>query len=146
MSLQNLFEPGDREALLRRLNGLQPGSARLWGKMDAAQMLAHCAVAFEVACGDRPKKQALLGRLVTPFIRSSILGAKPFGRNSPTDPDFVIADERDFNVERRRLSRIIERFCERGPDAAAAQGHSFFGRLNGDEWGHLDHHLRQFGA
>lgn len=149
--MQNLFEPRDREALVRRLNSLDLASARLWGKMDVAQMLAHCAVALEVACGDRPKKQALLGRLVTPFIRSSILGEKPFGRNSPTDPDFVIADERDFNVERRRLSTLIERFCERGPDAAAAQVHSFFGRLNGDEWGrlmhkHLDHHLRQFGA
>ena len=35
----------------------------LVGKMNAAQMLAHCAVAMEMACGDRQKKQALLGKL-----------------------------------------------------------------------------------
>lgn len=149
--MQNIFDSVDREAIVRRLAGLQPDSLRQWGKMTPAQMLAHCAVALEVACGDRPKKQALLGRLVTPFIRSSILGEKPFGRNSPTDPDFVIADERDFAVERRRLTTLIDRFCERGPSAAAGQVHGFFGRLSGDEWGrlmhkHLDHHLRQFGA
>jgi hypothetical protein len=148
--MQNLFDSVDREAIVRRLTALRPGSPRQWGKMSPAQMLAHCAAALEVACGDRPKKQTLLGRIVTPFIRSSILGEKPFGRNSPTDPDFVIADERDFALERRRLGALIDRFCERGSSAAAGQVHSFFGRLSGDEWGrlmhkHLDHHLRQFG-
>ena len=148
--MQNLFDAVDREAIVRRLTALQPGSPRQWGKMSP-QMLAHCAAALEVACGDRPKKQALLGRLVTPFIRSSVFGEKPFDKNSPTDPDFVIADERDFALERRRLGALIDRFCERGPAAAAVQIHSFFGRLSGDEWGllmhkHLDHHLRQFGG
>jgi hypothetical protein len=147
----NLFDSADRQALVRRLDGLQPASARQWGKMNSAQMLAHCAVALEVACGERPKKQVLLGRLLTPFIRSSVLGEKPFVRNSPTDPDFIIADERDFAAERQRLATLIDRFCQRGPDAASGQVHSFFGKLNGDEWGrlmykHLDHHLRQFGA
>ena len=84
-------------------------------------------------------------------MRASMLGDKPFSHGSPTDPDFVIADKRDFDAERRRLTTLIQRFCERGPDAAGAQVHGFFGKLNGQEWGrlvykHLDHHLRQFGG
>jgi hypothetical protein len=104
-----------------------------------------------MACGDRPKKQVFLGKLVTPFIRSAVLGPKPLRRNSPTDPDLVIAEEPDFDAERHRLSTLVDRFCQAGPDAAGRQIHSFFGRFSGGEWGrltykHLDHHLRQFGA
>ena len=149
--MENMFNAGDRAVLQQRLSRLQPSSARQWGKMNAAQMLAHCAAALEMACGDRQKKQAFIGKLVTPFIRSSFLGPKPLGRNSPTDPDLLIADERDFAAERQRLSMLVDRFCQAGPDTAGRQIHSFFGRLSGEEWGrltykHLDHHLRQFGV
>ena len=149
--MENMFNEEDRAALQQRLNRLQPSSARQWGRMNAAQMLAHCAAAMEMACGDRQRKQAFLGRLVTPFIRSTVLGPKPLGRNSPTDPDLVIAEERDFAAESRRLSALVDRFCQAGPEAAGRQIHSFFGRFSGEEWGrltykHLDHHLRQFGV
>jgi len=149
--MQNLFDPADRDAVERRLSALQPTNARQWGKMSAPQMLAHCASALEVACGDRVKKQALIGKIISPFVKSSVLGEAPFRRNSPTDPELRIADDRDFAAERQRLMTLVERFCSRGPAAADGLVHSFFGRLSGDQWGrlsykHLDHHLRQFGA
>jgi hypothetical protein len=119
--------------------------------MNCGQALAHCAIALEVATGDRPRKQQLIGKIFAPFVRKSLLAEKPFGRNSPTDPTFVVTDDRDFESERRRLTDIITRFCELGPGNASKQVHSFFGRLSGEEWGllmykHLDHHFRQFGA
>jgi hypothetical protein len=149
--MQNLFDPTDREAITRRLATLQPSSPRQWGKMNAGQMLAHCAVALEVPCGDRVKKQAFIGRVLAPFVRSSVLGDKPFSRNAPTDPDFKIAGDRDFGVEKKRLEALIDRFCGRGRSAPEGVVHSFFGRLSGEQWGrlmykHLDHHLRQFGV
>jgi hypothetical protein len=149
--MENIFNATDRAALQQRVDRLQPTSTRQWGTMNAAQMLAHCASALEMACGDRPGKQVFLGKLVTPFIRSAVLGPKPLRRNTPTDPDLVIAEERDFDAERHRLSALVDRFCQAGPDAAGRQIHSFFGRFSGEEWGrltykHLDHHLRQFGA
>ncbi len=149
--MQSLFETVEREALLGRLAALQPGASRLWGKMNPAQMLTHCAIGMETAAGVRPMKQKLLGRIVTPLIRSSVFGEKPFRRNAPTDPSFVVSDARDFEAERARLTGLIALFVERGPDAASKQTHAFFGRLSGEEWGrlmhkHIDHHLRQFGA
>ncbi len=149
--MQNLFDADDRNALVRRLSDLRPSNARQWGKMTVAQMLAHCAVALEVPCGDRVKNQRLLGRLLAPFVRSAILGSKPFSHNAPTDPEYRIADERDFEREKARVEVLINRFCTRGPAAVDGVVHSFFGRLTGDEWGrlmykHLDHHLRQFGV
>ena len=149
--MKSLFEPADRESLLKRLEALQPDSARQWGKMDTAQMLCHCAIALETGTGDRPMKQKLIGKLLMPFIRKSIFGEKPFSRNSPTDPSFVVTNEREFAAERNRLQELIRRFVERGPSAAAQSTHAFFGRMTGQEWGqlmykHIDHHLQQFGA
>lgn len=149
--MQSLFEPAARENVNARLGKLQPGSPRQWGKMSASQMLAHCANALEVASGDKPRKQALIGRIFGPLARKKMLGEEPFGKNSPTDPTFVIRDERDFEGEKSRLRGVLDRFCDRGPDHAGKQTHSFLGRMSGDEWGvlmykHLDHHFRQFGC
>ena len=149
--MQTLFNAADRESLLQRVHALRPDSVRQWGKMDPAQALCHCAIALESGTGDRPMKQKFIGRILAPLVRKSVLGEKPFGKNGPTDPTFVVADERDLAAERTRLTTLIDRFVQRGPAAAANETHAFFGRLSGEEWGrlmfkHIDHHLRQFGA
>ena len=149
--MRNMFNDEDRAAIESRFRELRPDSPRQWGKMKPAQMLAHCAVALGAPLGERQEKQALLGRLMAPFVRSSVFGDAPLRRNTPTDAECVIVDERDFLEERRRLLEKLTRFCDQGPSAADQRIHSFFGRLSGQEWGrfvykHLDHHLRQFGG
>ena len=149
--MTSLFHPPDCEALRRRFVELQPDGPRLWGRMDAGQMLAHCAKGLEAAMTERPVKQVLLGRLVAPFLRPLVLGERPFRRNAPTSSHFLVADARDFDAEMRRLAHLLDRFIQRGPEPASQVPHVFFGRLSGDQWGrlmykHLDHHLRQFGV
>lgn len=149
--MPNLFEPAAKQSILKRLSALSSDATRQWGKMDAAQMMAHCSVAMEAGTGDKPLKQALIGKIFAPFVRSSFLGEKPFGRNSPTDPTFIVKDARDFAKEKQRLAGLVARFCERGPSAAGKNTHSFLGKISGNDWGvvmykHMDHHLRQFGA
>jgi hypothetical protein len=149
--MKTLFDQADRESLLQRLSLLNGNSPRQWGKMTASQMVTHCARALESGTGDRPMKQKLIGKILMPFFRSSILGEKPFKKNGPTDPEFVVTDERDFSIERQKLIDLIARFADRGPTNAAKQTHGFFGKLSGEEWGelmykHIDHHLQQFGV
>jgi len=149
--MSNLFDPAAREALSLRIAALEPTTTRRWGKMEPAQMLLHCTLGLEAATGMRPMKQAFLGKLLTPLIRNLVLGQRPFKKNSPTDPTFVVSGAREFEAERTRLATLIDRFIQRGPEAAGKETHAFFGRLSGDEWGrlmykHLDHHLRQFGV
>ena len=149
--MRNLFDPEAMQSILQRLGSLSPGAARQWGKMDAAQMMAHCSVAMEAGTGDKPRKQAFIGKIFAPFVRSSFLGDKAFPKDSPTDPTFVVSDPRDFAKEKEYLSNVIARFCASGPSEAGKHLHSFLGRISGEEWGivmykHLDHHLRQFGA
>ncbi len=149
--MRSLFDPAAKSEILRRLSDLSPDAPRQWGKMTTAQMLAHCAVALESGTGDKPRPQKLIGKIFGPFVRKGLLGDKPFSKGSPTDPTFVVRDERDFTGERDRLVGIVERFCELGREHAGNQMHAFFGRMTGDEWGrfmykHIDHHLRQFGG
>jgi hypothetical protein len=119
--------------------------------MDVAQMCTHCALALEMASGERPSKQGLIGKILAPFFRNAIAGPESFKRNSPTGPAFRVTDARDFAPEKARLQRAVDRFVSGGPANAAAQEHGFLGHMPGDQWGrlmwkHLDHHLGQFSA
>ena len=149
--MDTLFDPAARERILRRIDALRSDSPRQWGKMTAAQMLAHCAIAIEAATGDRPMKQIFIGKLLTPFVRKAFVGPKPYSRNSPTGPTLIVKDARDFTTEKRRLVADIEKFAAAGPAVAARYPHGFIGRVTGEEWGelhhkHLNHHLTQFGS
>ncbi len=150
--MKNFFDESDRGPLLDRLEKLQPGALRQWGKMDVAQRCAHCAAALEVAAGEVPKQQRLLGVLLAPFVKKKLVATDaPMMKNAPTDPTFVVSEPQDFEKEKARLVALTRRFCDAGSSAAGGRVHSFFGKLTGEEWGvlmykHLDHHLRQLGA
>jgi hypothetical protein len=150
--LKNLFDVSTVGEIKMRLQRLRPDSPRQWGKMTPAQAAAHCAASMEMALGDTRPPRMLIGRVLGGFIKPLALGDdKPMKRNSPTVPSFVIKDDRDFAAERVRLTNLIDRFAAAGPKGCTTHPHSFFGRLEAEEWAvlmykHLDHHLRQFGV
>jgi len=150
--MKNLFEAATVNEVKARMMHLRPDSGRLWGKMNAAQAVAHCAAGLELAMGDRRPPQLWLGRIIGRIVKPMALGGDaPMRRNSPTVPSIIVADERDLGAERDRLGALIERFAAAGPAGCTTHPHSFFGRLSPQEWAvlmykHLDHHLRQFGV
>jgi hypothetical protein len=150
--MKNLFEPAAAAEVKARLLNLRPDSARLWGTMNPAQAVAHCAAGMEAAIGDTRPKRMFIGRIIGPVVKRLAIGNdQPIRRNTPTSPDLVVADERELDAERRRLAGLIDRFAAAGPEGCTTHPHSFFGRLTPREWAvlmykHLDHHLRQFGA
>jgi hypothetical protein len=151
--MKNLFDATVADQVKARLGKLQPQSERRWGKMSAPQMLAHCSLSMQWAVGAVvPEKLALparlMGRLVKPMV---FRNDDPLRKNSPTAKSLVVADERDLDKERERLSGLIDKFVEGGAAGCTKNPHSFFGRMTPDEWAilmykHLDHHLRQFGV
>lgn len=150
--MESLFDPVDLQHLLARIQGLRSDSRRLWGSMDAAQAVAHCADALEMALGNRRPPRVLLGRLIGRWIKPVALRpGEPMRRNSPTSRELVAAEARDLEDERARLLQRLGRIESVGPEGCSRHPHPFFGPLSGEEWGvlmhkHLDHHLRQFGA
>jgi hypothetical protein len=150
--MKHLFQPDAAAEVKARIQHLRPDSPRAWGKMQPAQMLAHCSRAMEMALGEFNPPRMLLGRIFGGIAkRSQIERGEPMRRNSPTDPNLLVRDERDFETERRRLEATIDRFVAGGPEKCTRHPHTFFGPLTPDEWAtlmyhHLDHHLRQFQA
>jgi hypothetical protein len=150
--MKNLFEAARAEEIKKRMAQLRPDSKRQWGKMNAAQAVAHCSGGLELALGDRMPPRMLLGRIIGRMVKPKVLeNDEPLRRNSPTVKGLVIQDERDLGMERERLRGLIDRFAAAGPKECTTHPHSFFGRLTPEEWAilmykHLDHHLRQFGV
>ena len=149
--MKNLFERETVDEAIARIDKLQPASRRQWGKMDPAQMMAHCSVTLDIASGRLNLPRIFIGRLVAPFLKSIYTNEKPFGKNAPTGKELVVAGQRNFAAEREQLKVKLRHFHEGGEAACTRHPHPFFGPLTPQAWSrgmykHLDHHLRQFGV
>ena len=149
--MKNLFERESTEEIISRIDKLQPAAQRHWGKMDVAQMMAHCSAAMDMAAGRLNPPRILLGRLLGPLVKPFFTNEKPFSRNNPTDKKLRISDPRDFVREQDQLRLKIRQFHEGGEGNCTRHPHPFFGALTPQQWSrgmykHLDHHLRQFGV
>ena len=150
--MKSIFQTHIQDELLERLDRLTPDAERRWGKMSPTQMMEHTARVLEMATSDeQPVKQIFLGKALGWIFKGQFLGEKPFRKNAPTGPDYVIKDEPEMELTRERLKAMIEKFHGRGPEGLDGNVHPFFGPLTGKQWGetqykHVDHHLRQFGV
>ena len=148
----SLRETARVEELRRRLATLQPGSARHWGTMTAHEMICHLTDSFEAVLGLRPNSsvESWLSRTVVKWI--ALHTSLPWPHGVPTRPEVNPKEQgtrpADFESDRTRLLAFFDRFLQ--PDATCVP-HPSFGAMSRDEWllwgyGHMDHHLRQFGA
>lgn len=145
--MKTLFEPGSKEQILERLSGLSSSTKPAWGKMNSAQMLAHCAVAMQAALGEVKTSTGFM-TLLGKMMKGRVLGPKPFGKNSPTA--FKIADPRDFEKEKIKFVDALDKLSK-GASAVRQDVHPFLGKLTPQEWAllnqkHIDHHFTQFGV
>lgn len=148
--MKSLFDKPAYEEILQRLNKLTPGSQRQWGKMDVAQMLAHCKEAFKVPLSDKPLKRTFLGLLLGGMIKHKLHNDSPWKQNLPTAPQFIVKDSRNFEREKSELLLLVNKFYTGNAIEIEKITHPMFGKFTGEQWGkamykHLDHHLTQFG-
>jgi len=96
MAWKNLFNKTESQEAISRIQALTPETQPQWGKMNAAQMLAHCNVAYELVYTDKhPKPKGFQKFLIKLFAKNVVVGPKPYKKNSRTAPVFLITDERD---------------------------------------------------
>ena len=149
--MKSLFDQSNTSEMIRRIEKLSPEAHRQWGKMEVAQMVAHCANAIEMAMGIINPPRVFIGRLIGGFFKSKYTEDKPFTQDNPTSETIKVTDVRNFNVEKERLIQRVNEFASGGEVKCTRHPHPFFGNLTPAEWGigmhkHLDHHLRQFGG
>jgi Protein of unknown function (DUF1569) len=150
--MKNVFNENDKNQIIERINLLNPESKGLWGKMNVAQMLAHCNVTYEMVYTDKhPKPNFLVKKMLQWFVKNKVVTETPYSKNGQTAPAFIIKDEKKFNEEKQRLVDFIIQTQTLGAAHFDGKESHSFGNLSATEWNnmfykHLDHHLSQFGV
>lgn len=151
MPFPSSYDPEVSQQFLARLEKLEVDTQPQWGKMDAGQMLAHLNVAYEVTYGHTPVKyNGFMKLMLKLFVKKVVVGEKPYKKNSRTAPIFLIADQRDFEMEKKKLVAFIKETQEKGASYFEGRESPSFGVMTAVEWSnqfskHLEHHFSQFG-
>ena len=148
--MNSVFETATREELIKRINSLSDTNKAQWGKMNAFQMVKHCAQCDDMFLGKIKIKRVLIVRLIGKMLMKKVLkNDLPFGKNSPTAPVLITTnDSGDIEQQKKEWISRIEQYANYlNPDFV----HPFFGPMKKDQVGyfvykHADHHLRQFGV
>ncbi|WP_158837250.1 DUF1569 domain-containing protein [Polaribacter sp. L3A8] len=150
--MKNIFEKEITSEEIKRINKLTAATKPTWGKMSVSQMLAHCSVTYEMVFSDKyPKPNAFTRWILKMFVKKIVVSEKPYAKNGRTAPQFIIADEREFETEKKRLIEYVIKTQELGSTYFEGKESHSFGKLTAVEWNnsfykHLDHHLTQFGV
>ena len=150
--MKNIFTVEVTREVIERINNLTASSQPNWGKMSVSQMLAHCCVAYEMIYTNKhPRPKAFVRMLLKTFVKKSVVNNKPFAKNGRTAPQFIIAEERIFDAEKKRLIDFLNKTLELGETYFDGKESHSFGKLTIAEWNnsfykHIDHHLTQFGV
>ncbi|MBK8581821.1 MAG: DUF1569 domain-containing protein [Flavobacteriales bacterium] len=154
--MEDIFSKPVANSVIARINTLQEETKPQWGKMDSAQMLAHCNCIYDMVydpeyAKKNPPPNAFVRVLLKAFLKPIVTGSKPYKRNSRTAPEFLIKSDKDFARERERITAYINKTQELGAAHFEGKRSPSFGALTSSEWNvlfhkHVDHHLRQFGA
>lgn len=150
--MKNIFEASVHNEVKQRIEALTPNSQAQWGKMNVAQMLAHCCVTYEMIFDDKHKAPGGFAKLLLKlFVKPIVVSEKPYKRNSQTAPQFIVAAPKVFENEKARLLAYMDIVQGMGAKEFEGKSSLSFGKLTAKEWNnmfykHLDHHLTQFGA
>lgn len=152
MALPNIFSAEVTQNMVQRINHLTPETQAKWGKMNVAQMLAHCNVTYELEYENKHKKPGAMARFfLKAFVKKMVVNEKPYKKSLRTAPYFIIADQKQFENEKDRLIQYIKKTQELGEAYYDNRKSDAFGVMTKTEWNnlfykHLDHHLSQFGV
>ncbi len=152
MALPNIFTTTVSNQVIERIHKLTPTTQPTWGKMNVAQMLAHCNVTYELTYEDKHSRPNFLMRFILKtFIKKIVVGEKPYGKNGRTAPEFMVNSEQDFTQQKERLIQYVTKTQQLGESHFDGKENISFGKLSVVEWNnlfykHLDHHLSQFGV
>jgi N-acetyl-anhydromuramyl-L-alanine amidase AmpD len=152
MPLPNIFTQEVGDQIIERIQKLTPQSEAKWGKMNVAQMLAHCNIAYELSLENKHAKPGFITSLLLKlFVKKAVVNEVPYARNSRTAPVFMVVDEKIFEKEKERLIQYIRKVYHMGASAFEGKMSHGFGPLSSTEYNnmfykHLDHHLGQFGV
>ena len=150
--MKTVADPTVLRSLTERLAAVRPESLRRWGTLSPHEMLCHLADSFLAMLGDRPASavDTWLSRSVVRWIalHTSLPWPKGVDTRPEVDPKRHGSKPVEFERDRLRVVELLQRFVQANGQCVA---HPIFGPMTRREWllwgyGHVDHHLRQFGV
>ena len=145
--MKNVFNVEDAQDFISRIDHLSPSTAPQWGTMTASQMLAHCNVPYEMIYENiHPTPNFFKKLIMKLFVKKHVVGHKPYPHNAPTAPQFIIKEDKNFDIEKERLINYIHKTQQLGEAHFDQKESPSFGKLTKTEWNnmlykHLDHLL-----
>ncbi|MFN8326511.1 MAG: DUF1569 domain-containing protein [Flavobacteriaceae bacterium] len=149
--MNSIYDKASNDSMIARINKLTPESKALWGKMNAAQMCRHCAIAIDIAFGKGDLKVNFLMKLLGKMLKKKVFYGGEMGKNSPTAKEFIITEDLDLEKTKAELITNFSRFASEGKSIIKTMNHPFWGKMTYEDWDalmwkHTDHHLKQFGV
>jgi hypothetical protein len=146
--MATIHDAACRAQLVQRIQSLTSGSQRRWGKMTVDQMLWHVNDAMALSLGELTVAYEKVP-IPRPLLKFIVLNL-PWAKSGPTHPAFIARKNYDFEAERSRCLRLIEKISSANLNSAWPE-HPAFGSMTGTQVSklhakHLNHHLTQFGV
>jgi len=148
--MRTLATRGCVDDLVARTQQVTPDRQRLWGSMNAHQMLLHLGGAAAAALGEtqfalKPRPGGAVIRVVLFYL----MPRYPRGVRVGNNPAGRVVDPATFERDRQRVIDLTRAMA--APDAPIVPTHPLFGTMKRRNWlrwayMHTDHHLRQFGV
>ena len=151
--MKSLSDPACLREILDRLSLMRADSPRLWGRMNAHQMICHVADSYRAVMGRKSVSMAerkFSARLIK-WVALNVPMHWP--RGFPTRPEMdqekLGTPPGDFDADLHEVILLTEEFA-RPPRSFTFAPHPMFFEMTEAEWMrwgylHVDHHLRQFG-
>ena len=150
---RSLADPAVVTDLIARVSRLTPDNPRRWGSMTPPEALCHLADAFHGVLGEREMSDGNSSWFVRTIVKTlAIHTTMPWPQGVPTRPEIDThikgTQPGVFDHDRAEVVALIRRFAL--PETRCA-AHPSFGTMTREEWllwgfGHVDHHMRQFGV
>ena len=152
--MKNIIDDSIKTEIIQRIEKLNSSASAKWGKMNASQMICHCADQLRLANGTKQSK--FIGNLMLTTVfkwliltfmeapKGKIETVKELkqgkGGTNPTTLD----------NDKKTLIDLVRNFDESFKTNKVVV-HPAFGKMNHWQYGrlaylHLDHHLSQFGV
>jgi Protein of unknown function (DUF1569) len=151
--VKTLSDSQSRLEILSRLANVRPDTPRLWGRMNASQMICHLSDAFLGVMGKKsiePIRGLNLWPLMTWFVLYAPMKWPPGVATRPEIDQLAGGTPpSEFQADMRTLLAGFEKFTAQ-PRTFQFCPHPMFKQMSEKDWTrwgylHLDHHLRQFG-